>query len=66
MAGRVAPIFDRLEFAEYVFREYPKMLYAKGGKTQVVNSEAEETALEGDWFDTPKEASVVPNVIPKV
>jgi len=54
--ARKPTIFDRLEFESYVFREYPKMLYRKGGKSVVVNSETEEAALEGEWFTTPGEA----------
>lgn len=59
MARAPAPIFDRMHFDSYVFREYPKSLYAKRGakvETRVVKTEEEEKALVGDWFSTKAEA----------
>jgi len=32
---------------------YPAYFYAKGGKTALVQNEAEHQALEGEWHDTP-------------
>lgn len=59
MARAPAPIFDRMHFDSYVFREYPKSLYSKRGprvETRVVKTEEEEKALVGDWFSTKAEA----------
>lgn len=57
MARNLRPtMFDKLDFERYSFREYPKMLYGKGGKTTVVKSEGEETALQGEWFTSPADA----------
>lgn len=50
-------MFDKMEFPKYSFREYPKVLYAKGGRTTIVHSPEGEEKLEGVWFTTPKEAA---------
>ena len=59
MARSPAPLYDRMEFPDYVFVEYPKMLYGPGGITTVVASAKDEAALKGDWFTTPGEAAAV-------
>lgn len=57
MARAPAPLYDRMEFPDYVFVEYPKMLYGADGKTTVVASAKDEAALVGDWYTTPGEAA---------
>lgn len=67
MARAPAPVFDRMTFESYVFREYPKMLFSKsGGKviSRTVKTEAEEQALVGDWFSTQAEAQAVGPIVP--
>lgn len=49
---RVAPYFDNLDFPEYSYQEYPRMLYGAKGTT-TVNSKAEADALRGAWFKDP-------------
>lgn len=57
MARKLVPtMFDKLDFPAYSFKEYPKMLYGRGGKTTVVESEIAEQALVGEWFTTPGDA----------
>ena len=53
---RQASIFDKMHFPDYVFVEYPKVLYGAGGATITVENEEAEKKLEGDWFTTPDEA----------
>ena len=61
--ARGPTMFDKMDFPKYTFREYPKMLYAKGGRTTVVHSAEGEEKLVGDWFTTPGEAAAyVPSV----
>lgn len=55
MARAPAPLYDRMEFPDYVFAEYPKMLY-QGDKSVTVASAKDEAALKGDWYTTPGEA----------
>ncbi|WP_196301920.1 hypothetical protein, partial [Streptococcus pneumoniae] len=45
--------FDKMEFPDYVFQEFPKMLYAPSGASVTVENDAAEAALEGEWFATP-------------
>jgi hypothetical protein len=52
-------MFDHIDFPDYVFTEYPKILYAPDGagiKTTTVESPSEERALGKGWFSTPKDA----------
>lgn len=53
---RSATMFDKMEFPQYVFVEYPKMLYKHGGGSVTVASVEEEKKLVGDWFTVPGEA----------
>jgi hypothetical protein len=48
-------LLDQSKPAEkYVHLEYPKMLYSKEGKTQIVTDPDEHNqALETGWFETP-------------
>lgn len=38
------------------FREFPKMKHHPDGRTQVVDSDEQESALGGDWLPTPEAA----------
>lgn len=59
----VPNMFDRLTFEPYEFKEFPKMLYGKGGKTTVVQSQEGIEKLRGEWFTTPGEA--LPQPLPE-
>lgn len=46
----------------YQHKEYPKCIYAAGGRTKIVNNAVEHQAAGPGWFDSP--ASVVAEVQP--
>jgi len=56
MARAPAPIYDRMDFPDYSFREFPKMLYAFGKAAVTVQNAKEETALGKGWFSHPQNA----------
>lgn len=41
----VGTVYDHMEFPKYEYREYPKHVQNKDGKTVVVNTEAEEAEI---------------------
>jgi hypothetical protein len=58
---RAPTIFDNIDFPDYQFKEYPKVLYGfaenvDGFTTTIVESPSDERALGKGWFATPKEA----------
>jgi len=60
-------IFDNIDFPDYSFVEYPKVLYAPDGgplgyKTVQVESPSDERSLGSGWFTTPGEALKAPSV----
>lgn len=56
MTRRVSPYFDKLDFPDYEFREFPQMLYSPDGRSIVVSDEKEKAALDGEWFPSPTAA----------
>ena len=36
-------------------QEFPKMVYAKGGKSKIVQDADEQARLGGQWKDTPQD-----------
>jgi len=42
MVKKPETIYDKMEFPEYVYREYPKMVKLKSGESKIVGNHSEE------------------------
>lgn len=52
VTGQRGTIFQAMEFPDYIYREFPKMLYSRNGSILVDGKEA-QAELTGQWWLLP-------------
>lgn len=68
--------YDMMDFPQYTFQEFPKVMYGPNGRTITVTNISEQRSLGAEWFADPlkareaeqavKEAPKVISAVPEV
>lgn len=49
-------LYDQIDFPQYSYKEFPRVMYGPGGQTVTVENVSEQRSLGAGWFTDPAQA----------